>query len=125
MKLGEYFEATKGHGVLATSGTDGQVNAAIYSRPHVIDEETVVFIMADRLSHANTATNPHAAYLFIENGPGYSGKRLYLTKVEETSDPEAIQALRRRIPPMCEDRGEATRFLVHFRIDKVLPLVGV
>ena len=43
MSLAEYFEQVKGTGVLATANDKGQVDAAIYSRPHVIDSETVAF----------------------------------------------------------------------------------
>ena len=80
--------------------------------------------MADRLSHRNLQSNPHAAYLFIEDGPGYQGKRLYLTKVAEETDAKKIAAIRRRpLPDDCPADGEA-RFLVSFRIDWVRPLVG-
>ena len=36
MKLSEYFEKTQGIGVLATTDASGQVNQAIYSRPHFL-----------------------------------------------------------------------------------------
>ena len=126
MKLSEYFEKAKGIGVLATADADGKVNMAIYSRPHFLDpddDETLAFIMADRLSHANIEANPHAAYSFIEESEGYSGKRLSLTKVREETDPEKIQAIRRRcLPNQCEE--EKIRFLVYFHVDGVRPLIG-
>ena len=65
MKRSEYFEKTKGTGILATADGTGQVDAAVYARPHFLDEQTVAFIMADRLSHKNLQSNPHAAYLFV------------------------------------------------------------
>jgi hypothetical protein len=120
MKLSDYFENTEGRGILATANSDGLVDAAVYARPHFEDEETVAFIMADRLSHENLQSNPHAAYLFMENGPGYKGKRLHLTKLREETDREKIDALRRRCP--IDDSG--TRFLVTFHIDQVRPLIG-
>jgi len=43
MTLTEYFENTQGRCVLATADAKGMVDLAIYSRPHVIDEETVAF----------------------------------------------------------------------------------
>ncbi len=125
MSLRDYFENRKGTGVLATAGADGEVDAAVYGRPHFVDEDTVAFIMADRLSHSNVADNPHAAYLFIEEGQGYVGKRLHLTKVKEETDAKRIQALRRRsTPPVCQGEEGDTRYLVHFRVDHVRPLVG-
>ncbi len=81
MNLSDYFDNTKGHGVLATADSSGKVNAAVYARPHFFDENTIAFIMRERITHANLQTNPHATYLFIQSGPGYSGKRLYLTKL--------------------------------------------
>lgn len=125
MNLKEYFEVTKGSGVLATAGADGSVDVAVYARPHVMDEETVAFIMADRLSHKNLQSNPHAAYLFREGSTGYSGKRLHLTKVNEETDVEKIQALRRRkVPIACEPGEGEVRYLVTFHVDRVRPLVG-
>jgi hypothetical protein len=124
MNLAEYFESTKGTGVLATSSASGEVDAALYARPHVMDEQTVAFIMADRLSHRNLQSNPHATYLFMERGEGYKGKRLYLTKIAEETDSQKIHALRRRpLPAECGVDSES-RFLVHFRVDRMRPLVG-
>jgi hypothetical protein len=51
MNLAEYFEKTAGRGVLATANADGKVDVAYYARPHVIESETVAFIMKDRRSH--------------------------------------------------------------------------
>lgn len=125
MDLKEYFETVKGTGVLATADANGKVDVAIYARPHVMEDGAVAFIMADHLSHENLQSNPYAAYLFIEPGGGYEGKRLYLTKVKEETDPERIAALRRRATPGGYDPSEGERrFLVHFRLDRVRPLVG-
>jgi len=125
MSLKEYFEGTKGFGVLATASADGAVDVAVYARPHVIDEETVAFIMADRLSHSNLRSNPQAAYLFREGAGGYAGKRLHLTQVNEETDAEKINALRRRKAPIACEPGEGeVRYLVTFHVDRVRPLVG-
>lgn len=122
MKLSEYFENEKGLGVIATADSDGRVDAAVYARPHFIDEETIAFIMLERLTHKNLQSNPHAAYLFMEEGDKYIGKRLYLTKIREEKNSEFIDTLRRRKD--YKEYKDTTRYLVYFRIDKVLPLVG-
>jgi hypothetical protein len=125
MSLKDYFENHKGLGVLCTAGAAGEVDAAIYARPHVLGEETVAFIMADRLSHLNLQSNPHAAYLFREDAAGYAGKRLYLVKVQEETDMEKIRALRRRETPLACEPGEGeVRYFVTFRVVRVRPLVG-
>jgi hypothetical protein len=92
MRLAEYFEKAEGIGILSTADSNGKVNAAVYGRPHVIDEKTIAFIAADRLTHANLQDNPSAAYLFKENG-SFTGKRLYLTKSrEEENSPQKVQS---------------------------------
>jgi hypothetical protein len=122
MSLANYFENVKGVGVLGTADPAGKVDLAIYARPHVIDEETVAFIMGDRLSHRNVVANPHAAYLFLEDTEGYNGLRMYLTKTLEETDPKKIEAMRRK-SRVAEDFAATERFLVHFKVDEVRPLV--
>jgi hypothetical protein len=121
MELKDYFENTEGNAILSTADGNGRVDAAIYSRPHFMDDGTLSLIMRDRLTHHNLQSNPHACYLFIEKGPGYKGKRLFLTKVREEQDSELLQSLRRR--QYIDEKDEA-KFLVFFNITKELPLVG-
>jgi hypothetical protein len=124
MDLGEYFENLKGTGVLATADDQGQLDVAVYAKPHVIDRETVAFIMPDRLTHRNLQSNDHAAYLFMEEGSGYKGMRLFLSKVREEEDSELLQSIRRRRYATEKGEEEQSRFLVFFKVDKVLPLIG-
>jgi hypothetical protein len=109
---------------LATADAKGLVDLAIYSRPNVIDEETVAFIMLDRLSHVNLQSNPHAAFLFMEVGEKYVGKRLMLTKIKEDEDQEVIEKFRKKKSYSLPDDDKKKRFLVYFHVDKVLPLIG-
>ena len=123
MELKTYFESKKGFGVLSTAGMDGNVNAAIYARPHVMDDGSLAFIMRDRLSYKNVTSNPRATYLFREDGPGYHGKRFYLAKVREEDDADKISSLSRRTYPSEKDRRES-KFLVYFKVERERPLVG-
>ncbi len=124
MTLADYFENVEGVGVLATADDEGVVDTAIYARPHVMEDDTLAMIMRDRLSHANLQKNPHAAYLFIESGGGYKGKRLFLTKIREQEGGELLEALKRKSVSPEEDAQKGPKYLVFFRIDKELPLVG-
>ena len=121
MELKDYFESTKGVGVMATADADGKVDAAIYARPHFMEDGTLAFIMRDRLTHHNLQSNRHATFLFIEDGPGYKGKRLFLTKLREEENSELLQSLRRKQYP---DDKEEPKFLIFFELNKELPLVG-
>ena len=122
MNLKTYFEETKGMGVLSTADGEGRVNAAVYARPHVMDDASLAFVMRDRLSHSNLQSNPQAAYLFREEGPGYKGIRLHLTKTHEESGTPLVKELSRRCK--IHDDPETVRYLVVFRTDKELPLIG-
>jgi len=122
VNLSEYFEQTKGSGVLATADATGKVNAATYARPYFIDGDTAVFIMAERLTHENLQSNPWATYLFMEEGEGYKGKRLYLKKVKEEQNDQLISEICRKCDYSHYHIG--TRYVVHFTVEKVLPLIG-
>jgi hypothetical protein len=124
MQLREYLEKTEGVGVLATADSSGKVDAAIYARPHILEDGTAAFIMRDRLTHHNLQSNPHAVYLFLQQGAGYRGKRLFLTKTREEKDSELLQTLHRRNCPVEDDKTKGPQFLVMFTIDRELPLVG-
>ena len=122
MSLSDYFENSKGTGVLGTADSEGNVDLAIYARPHIIDENTVAFIMNERLSYENITSNPKAAYLFLEDAPGYNGKRLYLTKTKEETDKELIDSMRRKGEKHQE--VDSNKHLVYFSVDKIRALVG-
>lgn len=121
--LKDYFETTKGFGVFSTADQNGVVDSAVYSRPHMMEDGTIAFIMNDRLSHRNLQSNPHASYLFREGAEGFNGKRLFLTKVREEQDSAMLDELKRRSYPN-EKPYQGPKFLVFFRIDKELPLIG-
>jgi hypothetical protein len=119
MDLQAYFENTKGTGILATADGEGKVDLAVYAKPHFMEEGIIAFIMAERLTHENLQSNDRAAYLFLEEGPGYKGLRLFLKKVREERNTELLRSIRRRTYP--EDQS---RYLVLFTIEKQLPLIG-
>jgi Pyridoxamine 5'-phosphate oxidase len=125
MKLSEYFESTKGRGIIATADSKGKVGMAVYARPHFITEKTIAFIMTDRLMHKNLKSNPNASYLFMESEYKLVGKRLYLTKIKEEKDPALINTIRRKESNRVykANKGQI-RYLVYFKINKVLPLIG-
>ena len=121
MDLRDYFEKTKGIGILATADDEGKVDAAVYARPNVMEDGSLAFIMRDRLTHHNLQSNSYATYLFVEHGHGYKGKRLYLKKVREEQDTALLESLRKR---QYIDEKEEAKFLVVFSLERELPLIG-
>ena len=124
MSLFGYFEKADGIGVLATADSDGMVDLAVYARPEVIDDTTIAFIMKERLSHQNLKSNPHAAYMFIEQGEGYAGKRLYLTKIREETNTSLIEEIIRKKPQISDTGDNSNKYLVIFQVENIWPLVG-
>jgi hypothetical protein len=125
MKLADYFEMAKGYGVFATADSEGKVNVAALSRPTVMEDGTVAFIMSGHLTHHNLESNPHAAYYFVEKGGNFGGKRLYLTKVRESEDMELIETIRKkRYPIFTTKYDNESKYVVFFTVDRILPLVA-
>lgn len=124
MDLNKYFKEHQGTGVLATADDKGNVNTAIYARPHIFDDKTVAFIMRDRLSRQNLLKNGSANYLFIESGAAYKGMRLCLKMLNESADPQLIASLSRRNMAGREYSADEARFAVRFTVEKGLKLVG-
>jgi hypothetical protein len=123
MSLSAYFENTEGEGILATADADGNPDLALYACPHMVSDETLVLIMAQKRSFANLQSNPKATYMFIEKGEGYKGKRLYIHKTDEEADPDKVESLRRK--KRCDADCDASTGgrAVSFAIDRVRLLV--
>lgn len=118
----DYFETNKGKGFLATAGKTGEVDIAVYSRPHVMEDNILAFGMTERLTHANLHENPYAVYAF--NTKGFEGVRLYLEKVREETEGPLLDEIRKRADEVvCPGTGDLVRYVVYFRVIKDLPLV--
>lgn len=124
MNVRNYFESTKGIGILSTADGAGMVNSAVYAKPHMLDDGYISFLMRNRLTRHNLQENPFAHYLFLEKGDGYSGIRIYLKKVKEVQDEELIARLSRRKEDFTPEKKDSSRFLVSFTIVKVIELLG-
>ena len=124
MNLHEYFRDKSGFGVISTSNNEGEVNSAVYAKPHINDDNTVAFIMRDRLTHNNINENPYATFMFIEDSAGYKGVRLYLKKVKEDDNAELIAKMTRQSLSPEEDAAMGPKFIVYFQVEKALKLVG-
>ena len=124
MNIREYFKTKQGRGFLATASIDGKVDIAVYSRPHILEDGSIAFIMRERLTYANMQENDSATFAFLEDGGGYNGIRLFLRKIAEDSNEELIAAMTRRHLSSEEDAAKGPKHIVYFQVDKILTLVG-
>ena len=124
MNIQEYFKTKQGKGFLATASQDGKVDIAVYSRPHVMDDGSIAFIMRERLTYANMLENDFATFAFMDDGGGYNGIRLFLKKIGEDANEELIAGMTRRHLSAEEDEAKGPKHIVYFKVDKILTLVG-
>ena len=123
MKLSELFQ-NDGIGIMATDGADGSVNTAVYARPHVIDEATLVWGMTDGRSFRNVSKNPHASYLFKQSGPGFSGVRLRLELIRTEQGGDMLASIQNNTNRVVgPGAGKVVTHAVWFRVVEVRPLI--
>ena len=123
MNLAELF-THPGLGVMSTSSPQGTVNSAVYARPHVIDETTLVWGTTDKRTYQNLTRNPHAAFLFKTSGPGFSGVRLTLELIRTEEEGELLAAIKANTEEIVgPGSGAAVTHAVWFRVTEIRPLV--
>jgi len=125
MKWSDYFRRTEGLGILGTADSKGKVDLAIYTKPYVINDKTLAFVMRKRLSYENLKENCRAAYMFIERVDNFSGKRFYLAKTREEANPKLINSLKEQNPAIHPaDLDDSKKYVVYFQIKDIRPLIG-
>ena len=121
MKLANRFE-DGGTGVMATAGSDGTVNTALYAVPHVIDETTVAWGMTEGRTYRFAMENPHAAYLYFS--PRGDGVRLTLALKSIETSGELLETIRARAAETVNSKaGAAVKYVAYFNVLETRPLV--
>ena len=59
-----------------------------------------------------------------QQGEGYAGKRLVLTKLREETNTSVVEMFRKKQPVICAAGDDSNKYLVHFQVDDIRPLVG-
>jgi Pyridoxamine 5'-phosphate oxidase len=123
MDLADLF-THPGLGVMSTSSPDGNVNSAVYARPHIIDETTLVWGMTDKRTYQNLTRNPHAAFLFKTNGPGFSGVRLALELLRTEESGALLDTIKANTEEIVgPGSGAAVTHAAWFKVIEVRPLI--
>ena len=123
MKLSELF-ANTGLAVMSTASADGRVNSAVYARPHVIDETTLVWGMTDKRTFSNILENPHASFLFKTSNPGFSGVRLALELIKTEEEGELLDEIKKNADVVVgPGTGAAVTHAVWFRVVEARELI--
>ena len=123
MNLNDLFNH-EGYGVMATAAADGTVNSAVYARPHKGEGGELVWGMTEGRTWRNLAENPHASYLFMIGGRGWSGVRLKLKLKELRDSGEMLDLIRRETARIVSpEAAQAVKHAGYFEVEEVRPLI--
>ena len=84
-ELKEFFNKQPRLGTLSTADKSGNVNAAYFGSPQMIDEKTILMGIGKNRTFANLQENPNACFLIMEPGqslPQWKGVRIYLKMLD-------------------------------------------
>lgn len=114
-------------GALATAGGSGDVNAAVFGSPRMIDENTILMGIGKNRSFKYLKENPKAVFILMEPGQSpmeWKGVRVYLEAAAVETEGETIETLRAQIAKIAGERSaRAIHAAVRFRITEVRPLI--
>lgn len=115
-------------GALATSNKNGDVNAAVFGSPRMIDEDTVIMAIGDNRSYRNLQENPKASFLVVEPGQSptdWKGVRVYLEVASLERYGELLDSLRAQIRKVAGDKSaNAIQAAVRFNVTDIRPLIA-
>ncbi len=115
-------------GALATTNKNGDVNAAVFGSPRMIDQDTVVMAIGDNRSFQYLQENPKATFIVVEPGDSptqWKGVRLYLEVDSFERYGELLDSFREKIREVAGDRSaNAIVAALRFKITDVRPLIA-
>lgn len=109
---------------MSTSSSDGRVNSAVYARPHIIDETTLVWGMTDKRTYQNLTRNRHAAFLFKTDQPGFNGVRLALELIRTEEEGELLTMIKKNAEELVgPGAGASVTHAGRFKVVEVRSLI--
>jgi len=126
-ELLEFFNKQPRLMTVSTADNDGNVNAAYFGSPRMIDEKTIVMGSGANKSLSNLKENPKACFLIMEPGqsvPDWKGVRIYVTMTECAESGPKLDDLRALIGQKVG--AETAKKMIHaaltFEIGGIRPL---
>ena len=124
----EMFNRENRVGALATANANGEVNAAVFGSPRMIDEDTVIMAIGDNRSFKYLQENPKASFIVIEPGntpASWKGIRLYLEVDSFERYGEVLDSFRENIRKVAGNRSaDAIRAAIRFKVVEIRPLIA-
>ena len=124
-----YFNRQPRIGTLSTASKDGQVDAACFGSPMMVDEKTVVMAVRKNRTFANLQENPNAVFMIMEpgkTGPEWKGVRVYLKMSAIETSGAKLDTMRARLAKILgEEQAKTFHAAVTFEIQNVRPIVDL
>jgi hypothetical protein len=124
----EMFNRQTRIGALATANQEGEVNAAVFGSPRMIDEETIIMAIGDNRSFRNLQENPKATFIVVEPGTEpatWKGARLYLEVEGVERYGEVLDSFRENIRKVAGNQSaDAIVAAIRFKVTSVRPLIA-
>jgi putative heme iron utilization protein len=124
----EMFNRQARIGALATANKKGEVNAAVFGSPRMIDEKTIIMAIGDNRSFRNLQENPKASFIVVEPGTEpatWKGARLYLEVESFERYGEVLDSFRENIRKVAGNRSaDAIVAAIRFKITEIRPLIA-
>ena len=115
-------------GALATANKNGDVNAAVFGSPRMIDENTVIMAIGDNRSLQYLEENPKASFIVVEPGESpadWKGARLYLEVDSFERYGEVLDSFRENIRKVAGNTSaNAIIAAIRFKVRDVRPLIA-
>jgi hypothetical protein len=126
----DYFNKSPRIGTLSTADGAGNVDAAVFGSPRMIDEKTVVMGLGENRTYANLRENPHAVFLIVEPAGAaitdWKGVRVYLEVRELADSGSLFDDLKRGIASVLgEEAAGMIHAAVRFEVTGVRPLIDM
>ncbi len=124
----EMFNKKTRIGALATTNKNGDVNAAVFGSPRMIDQDTVIMAIGDNRSFRNLQENPKASFIVVEPGDSptdWKGVRLYLEVESFERYGELLDSFREKIRKVAGNKSaNAIIAAIRFKVKNVRPLIA-
>jgi hypothetical protein len=128
-ELIEMFNKYPRIGALATANSEGDVNAAVFGSPRMVDENTVVMGIGENRSFRNLQRNPKAVFILMEPGEtvrDWKGARVYLEAVDMETGGKFYDEIKQGIAKAAGPQAaEMIHAAVRFKITEVRAIVDM
>ena len=126
-ELMELFNKFPRIGALATANKEGDVNAAVFGSPRMVDENTVIMGIGENRSFRNLQRNPKAVFIVMEPGKtvvDWKGVKVYLEAVDMETKGQFYEEIKHNIANVAgQQAADRIHAAIRFKITEVRPLV--